>query len=120
VETDECGAPEFFSNGTKVLLLPGVNGKIDPPAIERMVKRRTDIHYPKPKVVSLTQATEVGTVYSPDEVRAVGRMAKKHGLEIFTVAVHLQRLLLVRGETFRRRPDDHSPGRTVHNESIAR
>src|SRR5678809_708094 len=44
VETDECGAPEFFSNGTKVLRLTGPNGKIDPASIERMVKRRTDIH----------------------------------------------------------------------------
>ena len=56
VETDECGAPEFFSNGTKVLLLPGENGKIDPAGIERMVRRRTDIHFPKPRVVSVTQA----------------------------------------------------------------
>src|SRR5437868_10487636 len=47
LEADECGAPEFFSNGTKVLLLPGDNGKIAPASIENMVKRRTDIHYPK-------------------------------------------------------------------------
>ena len=46
VERDECGAPEFFSNGTKVLLLPGENGKIRPDAIEEYVKRRTNIHYP--------------------------------------------------------------------------
>ena len=82
VETDECGAPEFFSNGTKVLLIPGPNGKIDPAGVERMVKKRTDVHYPKPRVVSVTQATEAGTVYTPDEVRAIGRMAKKHGLNV--------------------------------------
>src|SRR3954469_11348694 len=51
VETDECGAPEFFSNGTKVLLLSGENGKIEPASIERMVKRRTDIHYPKARAL---------------------------------------------------------------------
>src|SRR5438477_6876300 len=45
VETAECGAPEFFANGTKVLLVPGANGKIDPAGIEGMVKKRTDIHY---------------------------------------------------------------------------
>src|SRR5450759_1860994 len=45
IETDECGAPEFFSNGTKVLCLPGEQGKIEPASIEPMVKRRTDIHY---------------------------------------------------------------------------
>lgn len=82
VEADECGAPEFFSNGTKVLLLPGENGKIDPAGIERMVRRRTDIHYPKPRAVSLTQATEVGTIYSVEEVKAVGLMAKALGLKV--------------------------------------
>src|SRR5512146_1609329 len=68
VETDECGAPEFFSNGTKVLTLGGPHGKIDPDGIDRMVRRRTDIHYPKPRVVSVTQATELGTVYAPVEL----------------------------------------------------
>ena len=82
VETDECGAPEFFSNGTKVLLMPGENGKIDPASMERMVRRRTDIHYPKPRVVSVTQATEVGTVYSVDELKAIGLMAKALGLKV--------------------------------------
>jgi len=82
VESDECGAPEFFSNGTKVLLLSGHNGKIDPLTIERMVKRRTDIHYPKPRVVSVTQATELGTVYSADELKAIWGTCKKLGLRM--------------------------------------
>ncbi len=82
VETDECGAPEFFSNGTKVLLLTGENGKIDPAGIERMVKRRTDIHFPKPRVISVTQATEVGMVYSIDELKAIGEAAKEFGLKL--------------------------------------
>jgi len=76
VETDECGAPEFFSHGTKILLLPGENGKIDPAAIERAVTRRGDIHYPKPRVVSLTEATEVGTVYTVEEIRRIAQTAK--------------------------------------------
>jgi len=80
VETDECGAPEFFSNGTKVLLMPGANGKIDPAGIERMVNKRTDIHYPKPRVVSVTQSTEVGTVYSVAELKAIWSKAKQSGL----------------------------------------
>ena len=82
VETDECGAPEFFSNGTKVLLVGGENGKIDPSNIERMVKKRADIHYPKPRAVSITQSTELGTVYSVDEVKSVWAMCKKHGLRL--------------------------------------
>jgi threonine aldolase len=82
VEVSECGAPEFFANGTKVLLLPGPNGKIEPAAIERAVTRRTDIHYPKPRGLTLTQATEVGTVYTPDELKALWGVARKFGLRV--------------------------------------
>jgi threonine aldolase len=82
IEADECGAPEFFSNGTKVLLMPGANGKVVPAEIERMVKKRTDIHYPKPRAVSLTQATELGTVYTPDDIKAIWAKAKSLGLKI--------------------------------------
>ena len=82
VETDECGAPEFFSNGTKVLQVPGANGKIDPGGIERLVKKRSDIHYPKPRVVSVTQATELGTVYTREELRAIGSRASTFGLRV--------------------------------------
>src|SRR5215468_4106385 len=82
VEVSECGAPEFFANGTKVLLLPGANGKIEPAAIERAVTRRTDIHYPKPRALTLTQATEVGTVYTPDELKALWGVARKFGLRV--------------------------------------
>ncbi|MGH7898598.1 MAG: threonine aldolase family protein [Candidatus Binatia bacterium] len=82
VETDECGAPEFFSNGTKVLLLGGADGKIEPSAIRRMVERRGDIHYPKPRVVSVTEATEAGTVYSVGEVGAIGETARSLGLRL--------------------------------------
>ncbi|HTP26608.1 MAG TPA: low specificity L-threonine aldolase [Anaeromyxobacteraceae bacterium] len=82
VETDECGAPEFFSNGTKVLTIGGPHGKIDPAGIDRLVKRRNDIHYPKPRVLSVTQATELGTVYTSDELKALWARAKSHGLRI--------------------------------------
>jgi threonine aldolase len=82
IETDECGAPEFFSNGTKVLLVPGKDGKVDPAAVAQTVTRRSDIHYPKPKVLSLTQATELGTVYTPDELQIIAATARTHGLRL--------------------------------------
>jgi threonine aldolase len=82
VEGSECGAPEFFANGTKVLLLPGAQGKIDPQSIEKAVKKRTDIHYPKPRALSLTQATEVGTVYSLEELRTLADVARHFQLRI--------------------------------------
>src|ERR1700751_1893596 len=64
IETDECGAPEFFSNGTKILVLPGEAGKLDSSAVEHAVQRRTDVHYPKPRLLSVTQSTEIGSVYT--------------------------------------------------------
>jgi threonine aldolase len=82
IEVSECGAPEFFANGTKVLLLPGENGKIDPAAIEQAVKKRTDIHYPKPRAISLTQATEAGTLYTPDELKKIWGVARQCGLRM--------------------------------------
>ena len=82
VEVAECGAPEFFANGTKVLLLQGPEGKIEPKAIEHAVNKRTDIHYPKPRALSLTQATEVGTIYSLDELRALTDVARKFQLRV--------------------------------------
>lgn len=82
VETDECGAPEFFSNGTKILVGSGVDGKLTPEAVERLVLKRTDIHYPKPRVLSITQSTEWGTVHTLDEIRALTDVARKHGLAV--------------------------------------
>ncbi|TNF00179.1 MAG: low specificity L-threonine aldolase [Gammaproteobacteria bacterium] len=82
IETDECGGPEYASNGSKLLLGEGRDGKLTPDSIEHLVTKRTDIHYPKPKAVSITQATEVGTVYTPDEIRAIRAVADKHKLNI--------------------------------------
>jgi threonine aldolase len=87
VETDECGGPEFFSNGSKLLLAEADSpsarvGKLTPDAIEQLVTKRSDIHYPKPKVVSITQATELGTVYSVEEIRAIAAIAKRRKLKL--------------------------------------
>ena len=82
VETDECGGPEFFSNGSKLLLAHGENGKLTPDAVLEVISRRSDIHYPKPRVVTLTQSTEVGTVYRLDEVVAISACAREHGLRV--------------------------------------
>jgi len=81
-ETDECGAPEFFSNGSKILVVSGEDGRIRPEAVSHMVQRRCDIHYPKPKVLSLTQATELGTVYSVDDLHALFEAARRHELRV--------------------------------------
>src|SRR2546426_10639115 len=81
-ETDECGAPEFFSNGSKILLVSGEEGRITPQSVSHMVQRRSNIHYPKPRVLSLTQATELGTVYSVDQLQQLFDVARRHELRI--------------------------------------
>jgi threonine aldolase len=82
VETDECGGPEFFSNGTKILLIGGEHGRVDPQAVENMVKRRNDIHFPKPNVLSLTQSTELGTVYQKHHLDALLETTRRLKLKV--------------------------------------
>jgi threonine aldolase len=82
VETDECGAPEFFSNGSKLLVSHSLDGKMTPGGIQELATKRQDIHYPKPRVVTITQSTEMGTVYSLDELRAISEASKRHGLSL--------------------------------------
>jgi threonine aldolase len=82
VETDECGAPEFFSNGTKLLTAPGPHGKLDLFEVERIVTARDDVHYPKPRVISITQATESGTIYRVDEIQALSKLARRYRMSI--------------------------------------
>ena len=82
VATDECGGPEFFSNGSKLLPAKGEGGKLTPDAILEVIERRSDILYPKPRVVTLTQVTEVGTLYQTDEVAAIADLAHRKGLRV--------------------------------------
>ena len=80
--SDECGAPGFFAHGTTLVPLPGKSGKLALAEIEHAATRRTDVHHPKPRVVSLTQATELGTVYSAEEVAAIGTVADRLHLRL--------------------------------------
>lgn len=99
IETDECGGPEFASNGSKLLLAHGEHGKLNPADVERLITRRTDIHYPKPKVVSLTQATELGTVYSLEELHALREMADRYGLKIHMDGARFANALITLDQT---------------------
>ena len=84
VDTDECAAPEFFTGGCKVITRPGPGGKLRPSDLEPVWTGGRGVHSSKPGALSLSQATEWGTVYTPAEVRALADAAKAHGL-----AVHL-------------------------------
>jgi threonine aldolase len=82
VETDECGAPEFFSNGSKLLVASTSDGKLTPRAIREVATSRSDIHFPKPRVVTITQPTETGQVYSIEEIRAISGTCRALGLKL--------------------------------------
>ena len=80
IATAECGAPAFFSGGAGFELLDGVDGKIQPGEIERVLQQPVDFHYQVHKAVSITQPTETGTVYTADEIKAIGNVAGNHHL----------------------------------------
>lgn len=79
-QTDECGAPEFFSGGGKLIPTAGANGKLDLNNVRAALSRHHDVHSPKPRVLSVTQATELGTVYQPDEIQAICDFARERSL----------------------------------------
>ena len=80
IETDECGAPEFFSGGAKLLPTPGAHGKLDLAEVEALILRQRGVHSPKPRVISLTQSTEMGTVYRRDEIEKIAEFARAQSL----------------------------------------
>jgi threonine aldolase len=80
IETDECGAPEFFSGGAKLLPTRGANGKLDLARVEETILRQAGVHSPKPRVISLTQSTELGTVYRRDEIERIAEFARQRAL----------------------------------------
>jgi threonine aldolase len=82
IETDECGGPEFFSGGAKILLARTDDGRLDPAAVDELVNRRSDLHFPKPRLLSVTQPTELGTVYQPEQIAALGELARRRGLRL--------------------------------------
>jgi threonine aldolase len=82
VAEDECSAPEFFSGGAKLLTTDGPLGKVKPDDIDRLGRQTGRVHGNKPAAVSLTQSTEVGTVYTPAEIAAVTERARVHGLKV--------------------------------------
>ena len=82
IETDECGAPEFFTGGSKLLLVGGADGKIDAGQVEALLTRPNDLHSHKPAAISIAQATEFGTVYRRDEIAAIVDLARAHQLSL--------------------------------------
>jgi threonine aldolase len=81
IQNDECGAPEFYTHGAKLLLAEGGGAKVTPASVEALLATvRNDVHQVQPAALSITNATEYGLVYSPEEVAALGDLAKARGL----------------------------------------
>jgi threonine aldolase len=79
IHVDECGAPEKFS-GCKLLSIPTQNGKITPQQIQKHLHGFGFEHHAQPKAISITQPTELGTLYTPEELLDITRLAKEFGL----------------------------------------
>lgn len=81
IQNDECGAPEFYTHGAKLLLAGGEGAKLTPQSVTALLDAtRTDVHQAQPAALSITNATEYGLVYTPAEVAALGDLAKARGL----------------------------------------
>jgi threonine aldolase len=81
IQNDECGAPEFYTGGAKLLLAGGEGAKVDPRGVSALLAGvRGDVHQAQPAVLSITNAGEYGLVYTPDEVAALGRLCGERGL----------------------------------------
>jgi threonine aldolase len=80
IDTDEAGAPERFTGGAKLMTADTPLAKLTPEAVERLATRFSGIHHVKPRVLSVTQSTEAGTVYTRAELRALSDVARRHGL----------------------------------------
>jgi threonine aldolase len=80
IETDECGGPEFFSGGSKLIPTRGSDGKLDVAEVETALLKQRELHSPKPRVISVTQSTELGTVYAADEIMRLAEFAHERSM----------------------------------------
>ena len=82
INTDECGAPEFYTGGAKLIPLTGINGKITPEELEKNISGTGIVHHTQPSSVSITQVCETGEVYELDEIKKITDVAHKHKLNM--------------------------------------
>lgn len=83
IAVDECGAPEFYTGGAKLIDLPGADGKLTASQLGALIPGGLGVvHHAQPAAISLTQATEAGTSYRPEEVAAIADLARRHGLRL--------------------------------------
>jgi threonine aldolase len=95
INTDECGAPEFFGGGTKLIGLPGDGNKIAPATLEAALTQGQwgGPHHVSPAVLSLSQSTEAGTIYRPQEIAALAEIAHRRGIAVHVDGARLANAL---------------------------
>lgn len=101
VTADECGAPEFITGGNRLHTVPGPNGRLDPKALQAAIERfpSAAVHQGRATAVTLTQSTEIGTVYSLEEIEAISAIAREHGLPLHMDGARFANALVRLGAT---------------------
>lgn len=83
INNDECGAPEFYTCGAKLKLIDGSSSKMDVAALKKAASQKVgDVHSNQPSCVSITQATETGSLYTIDEIKEVSTICKESGMTL--------------------------------------
>lgn len=99
VQSDECGAPEFFSGGAKLATLAGAAAKLSPAALQRLIDTHSELHAPRPRALTLSQSTEWGTYYRPPEIAALAQLAHQHGMLVHMDGARFANVVAASGHT---------------------
>jgi threonine aldolase len=100
IQTDECGAPEKFT-GCKLLPVETSDGKITPSGVEHYLEGFDFEHHSQPRVISISQVTEMGTLYQTDEIRALADLAHQHGMYLHMDGARIANAAVALGLSFR-------------------
>lgn len=101
INTDECGAPERFLGGGKLLTVPTPDGKLTPELVAPLLTGFGNEHHNQPQAVSITQSTELGTLYSAEEIRALADQAHDHGLRLHVDGARIANAAAALGQPLR-------------------
>lgn len=101
VAVDECGAPEFFTGGARLVSIPGADGRITPGALQHAIDGviEGDVHRVQRGALSLTNLTEAGTLYAPDDIGALTALAHEAGMPVHLDGARLANALVASGAT---------------------